>query len=227
MNHSQQQYPTTQRRRLTGPFAIFGRGRMLSFVMMGVVSIFSFLSNNTSWVRPRATVNSGQPGLTVQQTQHQLTASRAQAAQQTQIMQSNPIQTHGGTVEDARATQVRQVGARLLQTIPNLQPGAVRFFVLRDTTQAGSYALADGSVLVTAGLLSQIQTEDQLADILSRRMTEVLYRNVDRIQNPQVAQFPTQIVQAAGYRPSAVVPAANYATGNPQFAAPISAGWTR
>ena len=40
-------------RRLTRPAAIFGRGRMLSFIMMAGLGLMSFISRNTEWVRPQ------------------------------------------------------------------------------------------------------------------------------------------------------------------------------
>lgn len=227
MRYEEEQYPPThQRRRRIGPFAIFGRGRMLSFVVMGVVSIFSFLSNNTGWMRSQPS-SPGQQSVSLQQTHQQLAASRNQVEQRNQVMSSNPIELHGGVVEDMRAVQVRKVGARLAQCIPNLPPRTVKFFVLRDTTQAGSYALADGSILVTAGLLSQLTNESQLAEVLSRRMTEVLYHDVDRIKNPQIDQYPAQLVSSAGYGPQNVAPIGTTSYGNTRTAASASTGWNR
>lgn len=232
MNYRQDEYetdyPAQRRRRMGGPLAIFGRGRMLSFVMMGVVTIFSYLSNNN---RTRQAVDhTSSTGLTVEQIQQQMNASRTQLAQRSQVLQSNPLQLHGGIVEDARATQVRSVGARLAQHVPNLPANALRFFVLQDTTRAGSYALQDGSILITAGMLNQMKTEDQLANVLSQRMTEVLYNGVDRIQNPQIDQFPSQLVTQAGYSSTATNSYVTPATGPTQPAymvTPATHHWNR
>lgn len=230
MQYQERDYPNTRRRRMSGPFAIFGRGRMLSFIMMAVISIFSFLSNNTSWMNPRPTTSNAsyQPGVTTQDAQQQLAASRAFSAQR-QNLPPNPIEFHGGIVEEPRSAQVRQIGARLAQGVPNLPPNALRFYVLRDTTRAGSYPVSDGSILVTAGLLNQMRTEAELAEVLSHRITEVLYHGVDRIQNPQVSQIPAQLVTKAGYGNSNVVQASNnnYGSGGVQVAAPAANRWTR
>lgn len=229
MHYSDQDdYPVVRRRRFSGPFAVFGRGRLLSFAMMAGVAVFSFLSNNTSWVRPRTNTAGSFPQPTLQQAGQQLQTSRVQQQRQQQILNSNPVEVHGGIVEDQRTQFVRQVGARLVQSVEGLQPNAIRFFLLRDTKHTGSYALMDGSVLITAGTYSQIQSESQLAQILSQQMTKIIHRGVDPLRHPEIANFPTRLLIAAGYQsaaPTQVIPVAAHAQNPAQTASPISSGW--
>ncbi len=207
-----------RRRSATGPLAIFGRGRVLSFVLMAVISLFSFLSNNREWIQPPSPSGqidvAEQTGSPVQPHDTNLammTNNRADASttpsHSGQQTPDNPVTYHGGVVEDHRVGRVRHVGNRLLQNMPGLPDNEIRFYVLRDPIKSASYRYADGTILVTTGLLNQATSDDELAVVLSRRITDVLYSAVDGSNHVQIQQLPAILVERAGYRPSQVIQA--------------------
>ena len=245
-------------RRLTRSAAIFGRGRMLSFLVMAALGLMSFVSKHTSWTplqnvgrninigrgdayfpKPNRTANFAnavgnmasnplgqaqryptQPASSVGYTQPTSFVAAGQNLQQNfqqawqpatyaqpaqQLTGPQVVSKHGGMVEDARTVQVRTIGNRLASSVQNLQPGAMRFYLLKDNVSPQAYTIADGSVLITSALYSGLRSEGDLAAILSQRITEYIYRGYDVRNNTQVAQFRTQMLSAAGFDPRVIM----------------------
>ena len=130
-------------------------------------------------------------------------ATYVQPAQQ--LTGPQVVSKHGGMVEDPRTVQVRTIGNRLASSVQNLQPGAMRFYLLKDNVSPQAYTIADGSVLITSALYSGLRSEGDLAAILSQRITEYIYRGYDVRNNTQVAQFRTQMLSAAGFDPRVIM----------------------
>ena len=225
-------------RRLTRSAAIFGRGRMLSFLVMAALGLMSFVSKHTSW-RPLQDVGrninigrsdaylpspnrlanvasavtnplgqsqrftnrqpTGQPANMAQQNSQLAWQPVAYVPQARQLTGQQVVNQHGGTVEDARTIQVRTIGNRLASAVQNIQPGSMRFYLLQDNVNPQAYTIADGSILMTSALYSQLRSEGDLAAILSQRITEFIYQGYDVTNNAQVAQFRAQMLTAAGF----------------------------
>jgi len=199
------------RRRLTrhtlaGPPAIVGRGRMLSLLLMSAIAMFSYATNHPDWLEmPDSPIPSA---LASQVTYPGLSLPEQQI-----------IAAHGGLLEDNRTPHLRRVGTALANRASHIPQGTIRFYLLRDAQRAASYALADGSIVVTAAAFDQAQNEPALAALLSQRISEFVFQGYDRQQYPQVAQYAGQLLSATGYdvrlltRPATPTRVANVANG--------------
>lgn len=96
-------------------------------------------------------------------------------------LQSAPemIAEYGGLTTDQQAQQiVEQVGSDIVQkTVARTTPWQFAFHVLNDPNTVNAFALPGGPVFITEALLSQLQTQDQLAGVLSHEITHVLARH--------------------------------------------------
>jgi predicted Zn-dependent protease len=96
-------------------------------------------------------------------------------------LQSAPemIAEFGGESPDSQAQQlVDQVGQAIVNnTVARSTPWQFDFHVLDDPNTVNAFALPGGQVFITDALLSRLQTEDQLAGVLSHEVTHVLARH--------------------------------------------------
>jgi len=89
------------------------------------------------------------------------------------------IQQFGGLSTDDRATSlVQTVGAKVLAAIPREAPTyPFRYHLLADRKTVNAFALPGGQVFITEALLSQLETEGQLAAVLGHETGHVLGRH--------------------------------------------------
>ncbi len=87
---------------------------------------------------------------------------------------------------DPLGQYVNEVGDKLLENDPNLRK-RLGFYIMRSSS-VNAFATAQGAILVTMGLLSQIENEAQLAFVLAHEITHFkkkhtldMYLEVDRI----------------------------------------------
>ncbi len=102
-------------------------------------------------------------------------------------LQSAPqmAQEYGGLYPDnAIQNQVKTVGNKLVNSFEEtLQSAGVNnpyrfdFHVLRDPQTVNAFALPGGQIFITAGLLSRLKSEDQLAGVLGHEIGHVIHRH--------------------------------------------------
>ena len=78
--------------------------------------------------------------------------------------------------DEAMETYVNQVGRAMLPAGTAPERVLWQFRVVRDP-QANAFALPNGSIYVTTGLISKLEDEDQLAGVLAHEMTHVTDRH--------------------------------------------------
>jgi predicted Zn-dependent protease len=78
--------------------------------------------------------------------------------------------------DEAMETYVNQVGRAMLPSGTAPERVLWRFLVVRDP-MANAFALPNGSIYVTTGLVSLLENEDQLAGVLAHEMTHVTDRH--------------------------------------------------
>jgi predicted Zn-dependent protease len=86
----------------------------------------------------------------------------------------------GGEVpsDDPRAKLVQAMGQKIVQgTVAARSPWEFKFHLLADTNTVNAFALPGGQVFITLGLLNKLQTEAQLAGVLSHEVGHVLERH--------------------------------------------------
>lgn len=92
---------------------------------------------------------------------------------------------YGGLYPDQEVQdRVKIVGNKLVSTFNkdlvsrNIQnPYQFDFHVLRDNQTVNAFALPGGQIFITAGLLSQLKSEDQLAGVLGHEIGHVIHRH--------------------------------------------------
>ena len=109
------------------------------------------------------------------------------------------------TDESANAF-VRRVGKSLIPRDLELERVSWRFRILRDP-QPNAFALPNGSIYVTTGLLTLIDNESQLAAIMAHELTHVMRRHTYMHNRSNRKKFLTMNVMAAvgAYAPGGVV----------------------
>lgn len=79
---------------------------------------------------------------------------------------------------DPRLIEVQQIGNYLVShTIAANSPWKFQFHLLADTKTVNAFALPGGQVFITLGLYDKLQTEAQLAGVLSHEMGHVIERH--------------------------------------------------
>ena len=105
----------------------------------------------------------------------------------------------GGEVPstDPRTAEVQRIGALIVtHTDAAASPWKFKFHLLADTVTINAFALPGGQVFITLGLLNKLQTEAQLAGVLSHEMGHVLERHA--AQQMAKSQLGQMFVVAAG-----------------------------
>jgi beta-barrel assembly-enhancing protease len=102
-------------------------------------------------------------------------------------LQSAPqmAQEYGGLYQDAEVqNQVKAVGNKFVRLVEQearsrgiVQPYKFDFYVLADPQTVNAFALPGGQIFITAGLLSRLKSEDQLAGVLGHEVGHVVHRH--------------------------------------------------
>ncbi len=97
-------------------------------------------------------------------------------------LQSAPAmaQKMGGEIspQNPYHIEVEKMGAFLVaNTVARTSPWKFKFHVLADTKTVNAFALPGGQIFITMGLLNELQTEAQLAGVLSHEMGHVIERH--------------------------------------------------
>lgn len=96
-------------------------------------------------------------------------------------LQSVPqlTQQFGGEYRDAEVQAlIDEIGFRLVEsTVAAQTPWRFEFTVLNDPNTVNAFALPGGQVFITVALLSQLETEDQVAGVLAHEIVHVLARH--------------------------------------------------
>lgn len=98
---------------------------------------------------------------------------------------------------DPRTAEVQRIGELIVtHTDAVSSPWKFKFHLLADTHTINAFALPGGQVFITLGLLDKLQTEAQLAGVLSHEMGHVLERH--SAQQMAKSQLGQMFVVAAG-----------------------------
>lgn len=86
----------------------------------------------------------------------------------------------GGVLPDTdpRTIEVSKIGNHILtKSIARNSPWKFKFHLLADPKTVNAFALPGGQIFITLGLLNKLQTEAQLAGVLSHEMGHVIQRH--------------------------------------------------
>lgn len=108
--------------------------------------------------------------------------------------------------DESANAYLRRVGLSLIPNGLDLERVVWRFHILRDP-QANAFALPNGSIYVTTGLLALIDNESQLAAIVAHELTHVMRRHTYAHNRSNRKKFLTMNVMAAvgAYAPGGLV----------------------
>lgn len=145
--------------------------RLVIGLIMAAVAYFSYLSK--SQVNP-LTGEEQRVGMSPQEEVAMGLQSAPQMAEE-----------YGGLYPDREVQeQVKLIGKKMVTifnqdlTNRNIQnPYQFDFHVLRDNQTINAFALPGGQVFITAGLLGQLKSEDQLAGVLGHEIGHVVHRH--------------------------------------------------
>ena len=109
-------------------------------------------------------------------------------------------------VDEAANAYLRRVGQSLIPQGLKLERVSWRFHALRDP-QPNAFALPNGSIYVTTGLMSLVENESQLAAIIAHELTHVMRRHTYVANRSARKKFLTMNVMSAigAYAPGGVV----------------------
>lgn len=123
-------------------------------------------------------------------------------------LQSAPMMTQkmGGeaTTTDPRYLEVTKMGNFLVaNTVAKNSPWSFKFHLLSDTETVNAFALPGGQIFITRGLLDKLQTEAQLAGVLSHEMGHVIERHsAEQMAKSQLGQSLIMAVGVGASDPS-------------------------
>lgn len=97
-------------------------------------------------------------------------------------LESAPLMTKkmGGEIPatDPRSIEVSNIGAMIVaKTLTGNVPWKFKFHLLADEKTINAFALPGGQIFITLGLFNKLQTEAQLAGVLSHEMGHVIERH--------------------------------------------------
>lgn len=100
---------------------------------------------------------------------------------------------------DPRSQEVIKMGSYLVsQTIAKKSPWKFQFHLLADPETVNAFALPGGQIFITLGLLNKLETEAQLAGVLSHEMGHVIERHTaEQMAKNQLGQALVIAVGAA------------------------------
>src|SRR5689334_23528678 len=99
-------------------------------------------------------------------------------------------------VDEAANAYLRRVGQSLIPRDLELERVSWKFRALRDP-QPNAFALPNGSIYVTTGLLSLIDNESELAAIIAHELTHVMRRHTYLQNRSNRKKFLTMNIMAA------------------------------
>ena len=111
---------------------------------------------------------------------------------------------YGGLHPDQQATaKVKEIGQRLVQqTKAGSSPYKFDFHLLADEKTLNAFALPGGQIFITAGLLSKLQTEGQLAGVLGHEIGHVIARHsAEQLAKAKLTQGLSSAAGIATYDP--------------------------
>lgn len=142
------------------------KGRLIGALMIGLIGIFMYMS---------------------QVEQNPVTGEKQHVAitpeQEIRLgLESAPAMARemGGElpVSDPRTIEVQKVGNYIVShTAAEKSPWKFKFHVLADNQTVNAFALPGGQIFITLGLLNKLQTEAQLAGVLSHEIGHVIERH--------------------------------------------------
>lgn len=115
---------------------------------------------------------------------------------------------HGGEiVSGPEADMVHQVGLILVHnTVAKDSPYRFEFHLLADSRTVNAFALPGGQVFVTRALLTQLETEGQLAGVLGHEIGHVIERHgAQQLAKQQLTQGLSTAVATASDNPNSAV----------------------
>ena len=104
-----------------------------------------------------------------------------------------------GLADESANAYLRRVGKSLIPRDLELERVSWKFRALRDP-QPNAFALPNGSIYVTTGLLTLIDNESQLAAILAHELTHVMRRHTYVHNRSNRKKFLTMNVMARSAR---------------------------
>ncbi len=167
-----------------------GKGRLMIALVIAAIALFSYYGSR------QENPVTGEVQY-VQMSPDQEIAMGLQAAPQMAAQ-------HGGLHPDERARAlVEQVGQRLVsQTAASKSPYQFQFHLLADPQTVNAFALPGGQVFITAALLSQLETEGQLAGVLGHEIGHVIARHsAEHLAKATLTQGLTGAAVIATYDP--------------------------
>jgi len=167
-----------------------GRGRLMIALVIAAIALFSYYSSR------QENPVTGEVQY-VQMSPDQEIAMGLQAAPQMAAQ-------HGGLHPDERAQAlVDQVGQRLVtSTAADRSPYQFEFHLLADPQTVNAFALPGGQIFITAALLSQLETEGQLAGVLGHEIGHVIARHgAEHLAKATLTQGLTGAAVIATYDP--------------------------
>lgn len=170
-----------------------GRGRMFQFLIGGAMGLFALCSYFGSSSYNPVTGEKQYINITVdQEIALGLQAVPEMAAQ------------YGGLHPDEQAQAlVDAVGNKIVQSSAAAQTDyRFDFHLLADPQTVNAFALPGGPVFITAGLLSRLQTEGQLAGVLGHEISHVVARHsAQQIAKQKLTQGLTGALVISTYDP--------------------------
>ena len=107
----------------------------------------------------------------------------------------------GGEISahDPRAQEVQKMGQKIVQeTVATKSPWEFKFHLLADPETVNAFALPGGQIFITLGLYNRLQTDAQLAGVLSHEVGHVLERHsAQQMAKGQLGQWLIMAVGAA------------------------------
>ena len=167
-----------------------GKGRLMIALVIAVISLFTYYSSR------QENPITGEVQY-VRMSPDQEIAMGLQAAPQMAAQ-------HGGLHPDERARAlVEQIGQRLVsQTAAAKSPYQFQFHLLADPQTVNAFALPGGQVFITSALLSQLETEGQLAGVLGHEIGHVIARHgAEHLAKATLTQGLTGAAVIATYDP--------------------------
>lgn len=105
---------------------------------------------------------------------------------------------------DPRSEEVQKMGNYLVShTIAQKSPWKFKFHLLADSDTINAFALPGGQIFITVGLYDKLNTEAQLAGVLSHEMGHVIQRHTaQQMAKSQLGQVFVSAVGAAASDPN-------------------------
>ena len=142
-----------------------GSIRLLLGVVVAIISIISFLSAQ-------------QYNPVTGEKQHISLTTEQEIALGLQAVPEMKAQFGGLHPDNTLQNEVDQIGTRIVNSsIASQSPWQFAYHVLADEETINAFALPGGQIFITNALLSQLETEDEVAGVLAHETVHVLARH--------------------------------------------------